>query len=143
MPRVEELIDHLGKAKYLTTLDLSRGYWQISVAAKDQHKTAFATPWGLYEFKRMPFGLRGAPATFQRMIDRLLRGLDDSTNAYIDDIVIFSLTWEEHVRHITLVLERLLKANLTIKPKKCQFGMRQCNYLGFGVGSGVVQVEQA
>ena len=75
MPRVDELIDRLGKAKYITTLDLTRGYWQVHVpvAAKDRCKTAFITPWGLYEFKVMPFGLSGAPASFQKLMDRILR----------------------------------------------------------------------
>ena len=72
MPRVDELIDRLGRAKYITTLDLTRGYWQLPVAAKDQYKMAFITPWGLYEFKVMPFGLSGAPASFQKLMDRIL-----------------------------------------------------------------------
>ena len=75
MPRVDALIDHLGRAQYLSTLDLTRGYWQVPVSANAQHKTAFASPFGLFEFKRMPFGLQGAPATFQRMMDKLLDGL--------------------------------------------------------------------
>ena len=69
MARFEELIDSLGKAKYLSTLDLAKGYWQVPVAEEDQPTTAFTTPFGLFEFKRMPFGLKGAPATFQRMMD--------------------------------------------------------------------------
>ena len=69
MPRVEELLDRLGKAKYLSILDLAWGYWQVPVSPPDRYKTAFTTPFGFFQFKRMPFGLSGAPATFQRMMD--------------------------------------------------------------------------
>ena len=90
MPRIDELIDRLGRAKYITTLDLTRGYWQVPVAEEDQHKTAFATPFGLFQFRVMPFGLCGAPATFQRMMDHLIEGLENFTAAYLDDLVIYS-----------------------------------------------------
>ena len=143
MPRVDELIDSLGPAKYITTLDLTRGYWQVPVHTESQQKTAFTTPFGLFQFKVMPFGLQGAPATFQRLMDRVLRGLDDFAAAYIDDVVIRSLSWEQHLGHIQQVLERLRKANLTAKPKKCQFGMTECVYLGHLVGNGKVQPESS
>ena len=143
MPRIEELIDGLGKAKYLSTLDLAKGYWQVPVAVEDQPKTAFTTPFGLFEFKRMPFGLKGAPATFQRMMDMLLTGLGEYSSAYIDDIIVFSGTWEEHLQHITVILQRLKKAGLTAKPGKCQFGMAECSYLGYRVGNGHVKVERS
>ena len=143
MPRIDELIDGLGKARYISTLDLAKGYWQVPVAVEDQPKAAFTTPFGLYEFTRMPFGLKGAPATFQRMMDMILSGLSEFTNAYIDDIIIFSVTWKEHLLHLSLVLRRLQEAGLTAKPAKCQFGMSQCSYLGYRVGNGQVQVEQS
>jgi len=97
MPRIDELIDQLGKAQYLSTLDLTKGYWQVPVSADAQQKTAFTTPFGLFEFKRMPFGLQGAPVTFQRMMDKLLDGLGDFARAYIDDLVVFSTSLEEHL----------------------------------------------
>ena len=143
IPRIEDLIDQLGNAKYLSMLDFTRGYWQIPVVAEHCHKTAFATPWGLYQFRRMPFGLRGGPATFQRMMDALLRGVENVSNAYIDDIIVFSLTWEEHLRHLTEVLQWLREARLTVRQRKCQFGMTECTYLGFRVGGGRVHVEQS
>ena len=141
MPRIDDLIDNLGKARYISTLDLSRGYWQVPVEKTAQEKTAFVTPFGLYQFKRMPFGLQGAPATFQRMMDRLLNGLGDYANAYLDDLVIYSETWEEHLQHLYAVFTRLRSAGLTAKPKKCQLGMMQCVYLGHVVGGGKVQPE--
>ena len=141
MPRIDELIDQLGKAQYLSTLDLTKGYWQVPVSADAQQKTAFTTPFGLFEFKRMPFGLQGAPATFQRMMDKLLDGLGGFARAYIDDLVVFSTSWEEHLQHLRTVLQRLQKVGLTAKPTKCQFGMTECTYLGYVVGGGKVRME--
>ena len=77
MPRTDELIDRLRKATYITTLDLARGYWQVPMAKRDRVKTAFSTPKGLYQFRVMPFRLSGAPATFQRMMDKMVRGMED------------------------------------------------------------------
>ena len=130
-------------ARYIFTLDLSRGYWQVPVKEADRHKIAFTTPHGLFQFRVMPFGLQGAPASFQQMMDSLLRGLETHSAAYLDDVVIHSRTWGEHLQHIQTVLARLREANLTIKPKKCQFGMRSCTYLGHVVGNGQVKPELA
>ena len=142
MPRVEDLIDGVGKATYITTLDLTKGYWQVPVAVEDRAKTAFTTPYGLYQFTRMPFGLQGAPATFQRMVDRLLDGLGDFVSAYMDDVIIFSCTWNDHLHHINSVLDRIHSAGLTVKKRKCQFAMAECGYLGHTVGSGRVRPDE-
>ena len=88
----------------------------------------------------MPFGLKGA---FQRMMDMLLTGLGEYSSAYIDDIIVFSGTWEEHLQHITVILQRLKKAGLTATPGKCQFGMAECSYLGYRVRNGHVKVEMS
>lgn len=141
MPRIDNLIDRLGQACFISTLDLTRGYWQVPVAQKDQHKTAFATPFGFYQFKVMPFGLVGAPATFQRMMDKLLRGGEEFSAAYLDDLVIFSRTWEEHLEHVRFVLSQLREAGLTAKPRKCQFAMSHCTYLRHIVGDGQVLMD--
>ena len=141
MPRIDELLDQIGKARYITTLDLTRGYWQVPVAVDARPKTAFTTPLGLYQFKVMPFGLSGAPATFQRLMDQLLQGLDGSVAAYLDDIVVYSNSWEEHKGHIRTMLARLRGAGLTVKPRKCQFAMAECLYLGHIVGNGCVRPE--
>ena len=110
---------------------------------EDRVKTAFITPNGLFQFKVMPFGLSGAPATFQRMMDTLIHGLEDSTGAYIDDITIFSESWDEHLQHIRQVFLRLRDNHLTAKPVKCQFGMRECFYLGHVVSNGQVKPDPA
>ena len=142
MPRIDDLIDRLGSARFITTLDLTRGYWQVPVAEADCTKTAFATPFGLFQFKTMPFGLQGALTTFQRMMDQVLRGQDFAA-AYLDDIVIHSSTWEDHVIHLRAVFERLREAGVTAKPRKCQFAMAQCVYLGHIVGNGMVRLEKS
>ena len=143
MPRVDDMIDALGKAKCITTLDLARGYWQVPMQEESRPLTAFATPYGLFQFRVMPFGLHGAPATFQRMMDRLLAECTCYAAAYLNDMVIYSTDWQEHIRHITDVLQRLPKAGLTIRPKKCQFGMNHCSYLGHVVGNGEVRPEES
>ena len=141
MPRIDDLIDGLGRSHYISTLDLTKGYWQVPLAVEDRPKTAFVTPHGLYQFKVMPFGLQGAPATFQRLMDRVIAGLSEFTSTYLDDVIIFSETWEEHLQHIRATLERLRKAGLTVKAKKSQFGADHCTYLGHIVGGGIIQPD--
>ena len=138
MPRIDDLIDKLGNAKFITTVDLNRGYWQMPVAAKDKHKTAFTTPFGLFQFRVMPFGLNGPPASFQRMMDLVIDGMQDFTAAYLDDLVVYSDSWEDHLKHLKMMLQKLREAGLTVKPRKCQFAMDHCVYLGHLVGGGKV-----
>ena len=104
MLRIDELLDGIRQTQYITTLDLTLGYWQVPVAEESRPKTAFTTPMGLYQFTVMPYGLCGAPATFQRLMDRLLRGLESNVAAYLDDIVIFSNSWEDHRDHMVTVV---------------------------------------
>ena len=138
MPRVDDLIDRLGDAKFITTLDLSRGYWQVPVCEEDQDKTAFVTSYGLFQFRVMPFGLQGAPATFQCMMDVLLSDVGQFAAAYLDNVSIYSQTWADHVRQVGEILRHLGEAGLTVKPKKCQFAMSRCSHLGHVVGNGEV-----
>ncbi|CAM4513486.1 unnamed protein product [Lepidochelys kempii] len=101
------------------------------------------TPLGLYEFLTLPFGLKGAPATFQRLVDQLLRGMESFAVAYIDDICVFSQTWEDHVSQVRQVLDRLQGAGLTVKAEKCKVGMAEVSYLGHRVGNGRLKPEPA
>ena len=139
MPRIDELIDRVGKANFITTLDLTTGHWQIPMADKDKCKTAFVTPFGSFQFTVMPFGLSGAPASFQRLMDRLLQGCEDYAVAYIDDFAIFSSDWQDHLKQLQEVLMRIEKAGLTVKLSKSKFAKRSCEYLGYIVGGGVVK----
>ncbi|XP_028514953.1 uncharacterized protein LOC110239425 [Exaiptasia diaphana] len=121
MPLIEEIIGRIGPSKFITKLDLCKGYWQVPLAEHSKEFTAFSTPMGLFQFKYLPFGLHGAPATFQRMMDRLLRGKEEYAAAYMDDLVVFSRSFDDHLIHLKDILETLKKANLTAKPKKCKF----------------------
>ena len=104
LPRIDDLLDNLGKARYFTTLDLATGYWQIRVKTDSQEKTAFITHQGLYEFKVMPFGVMNAPAVFQRLMQKVLMKLktsgEDFIAVYLDDIIIFSKTLQDHLDHL-------------------------------------------
>ena len=141
MPRMEEIIDCLGEAMYVSTLDLNKGFHQVPMKPDDIEKTAFCTPWGKYEYLFMPFGLRNAPSTFQRLMDLVLDDLLDFVRSYIDDIAIFSKTWTEHLQHLKSVLERLREVKLTAKPIKCKWACAFCSYLGYVVGRGLVRPE--
>ena len=143
MPRVEELLEQVGKASYITTLDLTKGYYQVSVCPCDREKTAFMAPMGKFQFTRMPFGLKGAPSTFQRLMDVILAPCSDYARSYIDDIVIFSSTWSDHMRHLRDVFQRLIKAGLKAKPSKCKLAMDHCTFLGHVVGRGLIAMEEA
>ena len=98
-------------------------------------------PFGLYYFNMIPFGLQGAPAAFQRLMDGVIQGVEGKCAAYIDDLIIFSHSWVEHLAYIREIFSRLQGAGLTAKPSKCHFGMLECTYLGHVVGNGVVQPE--
>ena len=110
---------------------------------ESQHKTAFCTSWGKYAFTRMPFGLKNAPATFQRCIDQVLQGQASFSSTYIDDVLIFSKTWKEHVCHIREVLGALGQAGLTANSAKCEWGAHAVTNLGYEVGLGKIRVPEA
>ena len=131
LPNITEIFDQVGGAKYYTVLDLASGFHQIKMDPADAHKTAFSSPFGHFEFKRMPFGLSNAPATFQRLMDNLLRGLQGNTLfVYLDDIVVYADSIEEHNDKINELFSRLRKAGLKLQIDKCEFLKRKVNYLG-------------
>ncbi|XP_071487443.1 uncharacterized protein [Diadema antillarum] len=135
IPNIEELMAEIGNAKFFTKIDLAKGYWQIPVVEEDRKKTAFVTPDGQYEFKVLPFGLVNAPAVFTRMMRALLEGLPHVVH-YIDDILIYSSSWEEHLNDIRQVCLRLRQAHLTARPTKCHVACKSVEFLGHIVGQG-------
>ncbi|KRY16906.1 Retrovirus-related Pol polyprotein from transposon, partial [Trichinella britovi] len=125
LPRIDDTLDALAGSQWFSTLDLASGYWQVEVAEPDREKTAFSTPMGLFQFRVMPFGLCNAPATFQRLMENALRGLTfKGCLVYLDDIIVYGRTEEEHLERLEGVLSRLQSVGLKIKPEKCQL-MRQ------------------
>ncbi|CAF1158517.1 unnamed protein product, partial [Adineta ricciae] len=129
-------LDSLQEAKFISTLDLRSGYWQVEMDKNSREKTAFVTHKGLYEFNVMPFGLTNAPATFQRLMDVVLAGLKwQCCLVYIDDVVIYSPTFEQHLVDLENVFQALKEANLTLKASKCQFCRQEMHYLGHVVTS--------
>lgn len=131
IPNMEEILDKLGRSMYFTTLDLAKGFHQVEIDERDVHKTAFSVEGGHYEFLRMPFGLKTAPATFQRLMNVVLGDLlGKICLVYLDDVIIFSTSLEEHLNSIRLVLNRIKKANLKIQPDKCEFLKKETEFLG-------------
>ena len=142
LPRIDETLDMLGGAKWFSTLDLASGYWQVEMEPEHKEKTAFSTPFGTYQFKVMPFGLSNAPSTFQKLMEMVLAGLHWTTClVYLDDIVIFSTTVEQHLSRLRDVLARLKKAGLKLKPSKCHILKKCVHYLGHIVSADGVKVD--
>jgi hypothetical protein len=131
LPRIDDMLDGIRGAKYFTKIDLQQGYHQIRIHPPDIHKTAFRTRYGHYEFTVMPFGLCNAPATFQRLMNDIFKEyLDDFVIVYLDDILIFSKTKEDHHKHVSIALEILRKNQLYAKLSKCTFGATSLEFLG-------------
>lgn len=137
LPRIEDCIDSVGSAKFVTKIDLLKGYYQVPLTTRAQEVCAFTTSSGLYTYKRMSFGLRNAPATFQRLMNSVISGLDGCA-VYLDDVVVYSQTWEEHLRQLRALFTRLETAKLTVNLAKCEFARATVVYLGNVVGQGKV-----
>jgi hypothetical protein len=122
LPRIDDTIEALYGARYFSTLDLISGYWQIEIDEADKHKTAFICELGLFEFNRMPFGLTNAPSTFQRAMNNIFRTiLYKCVVVYLDDIIIYSKTFEDHLKHLAEVFSLLADAGMRLNRKKCEF----------------------
>lgn len=131
LPRIEESLDALSGAHWFSTLDLAAGYNQVPVTEGDKAKTAFCTPFGLFEFNRMPFGLCNAPSTFQRLMERIFGDQHgQSLLLYLDDVVVFSATVTDHIQRLDAVLGRLQHEGLKVKLEKCSFFRPEVSYLG-------------
>lgn len=120
LPHIEDCVDQVGSARYASKFDLLKGYYHVPLTPRAQEIAAFITPSGLYSYTRMSFGLRNAPCTFQRLMNRVIVGLDGCA-VYIDDVVCYADTWEIHLPRIRSLFERLVAATLTVNLAKCEF----------------------
>ena len=142
IPRVEDCIESLSGSVFFSTLDLASGYWQVEMDPADREKTAFSTAQGHFQFATMPMGLSGAPATFQKLMNLVLRGLHwTSALVYLDDIIVFSRTFSEHLSRLEEVFSRLRGAGLKLKMSKCSFAQRSVKFLGHVVSEKGVHTD--
>lgn len=141
LPLVSETLDKLKDAKYLSSLDIKSAYWQVPIEESSKPLTAFICHKGLFQFRRMPFGLHNAPATWQRLIDRVLTDLSPYVFVYLDDVVVVTQTFEEHVQILEEVFKRLQEAGITISWDKCQFCRPEMKYLGYVVDRRGLRVD--
>ena len=135
LPRIDDLLDQLGKSKYFSSIDLASGFWQIQMHPSSQEKTAFVTLQGLYEFCVMPFGLKNAPGVFQHLMQQVVSAVNPSSgpgfvSVYLDYILVFSRDLDDHLEHLRLVIERLVEVGLKLNPSKCKFAQHSLEYLG-------------
>ena len=133
LPLLQTCLDKLKGKRYFTTLDMISAFWQIGATERASRLMSINFPGGRYRMNVMCMGLQGASSFFQRCMDKVLRGLDDFVVNYLDDILIGSDTWEEHVQHVGEVLDRLAHAGFTLRPKKCHVGVRRVDFLGYVV----------
>ena len=139
LPKIDDMLARLHGAKIFSTLDLRSGFYHIVLTPEAQEKTAFVTAYGKFKFLRVPFGLSQAPSHFQALIDQVLVGCDHFAMGYLDDVVIFSATPEEHLQHIKTIFERLQAADLKLKESKCAFFLEELHYLGHIVSADGVR----
>ena len=137
MPTAEHLFQKLSGDKFYSKIDLSKGYWQMTIAEEDIQKTAFVKPDGSYEFFKMPFGMINSAATLKRAMKKLLEDLAN-VDFYWDDILVHTCTWEEHIRALRELFSRLVQAGLTIRPTKCLFGVNIVDFLGHRLEQGMI-----
>jgi hypothetical protein len=131
LPNINECLDTLADSQFFSSLDMASGYWQIDLEAQDRPKTAFLTKHGLYQFKRMPFGLCNAPSTFQRAMHVVFRGMTwHQLLTYLDDLMIVGKNFCEHLANLQMTLERLRTYDLKLKPKKCKLFQTEVMFLG-------------
>lgn len=144
LPRIDDLLHEAKKTNYMTTLDLKSGYHQVNVKASDRDKTSFITPFGTYRYIRMPFGLSTAPSTFQKLMDRFKSGIPEVLLlAYLDDLIVISSSFEEHLADLQKVFKRLNTFKLKLNRKKCFFCCKSVRYLGHIISPEGVQPDDS
>ncbi len=138
LPRLEDCVDRVGSATFVSKLDLLKGYWQVPLTPRAAKISVFVTPDNLLQYTVMAFGLRNTPATFQRLMNRVLSGIPNC-DAYLDDIVVYTSDWNEHLKTLCMVFDHLQAFSLTLNLAKCEFGKATVTYLGKQVGQGEVR----
>jgi len=142
LPRIDTCLESLGGNRYYSTLDMRSAYWQVKVAEKDVEKTCFVTRKGVFAFKVLSYGLVDAPSTFQRLVDLAFAGLTwEVCLTYLDDVVVFGRGFKEHLERLELVFDRLRKANLKLKPTKCQLFQTGVKFLGSAVSEAGIEPD--
>ena len=146
LPNVNEIIEECRNAKWFSQLDLAAGYWCVPIAEKDRHKTAFSVPRGKFEFNRMPFGLNNSQATFQRLMDLIVKNIKQrgyrGVDAYVDNLLIYTESLEEHCIILNQVFQELRKFNLTLRSDKCEIGFKEMDFLGFHISFNGVRPSE-
>ena len=142
IPRIDDCIDKVGNSKNVTKFDLLKGFWQVPLTDRAKEVSAFATPNGLYQHKVMPFGMKNSPATFQRLVNNVICRFD-GCDAYIDDVIIYSDSWSDHLQRIRKFFDRLSKAKLTVNLAKTEFCHATVTFLGHLVGQSQVKPLEA
>jgi hypothetical protein len=136
LPRIEDIFDTLEGSVFFTAIDLAKGFWQIALDDESKQKAAFTTIYGQFQYRRLPFGLATSPGAFQKVMNTVLAGLNwVQCMVYLDDILVFSSTFEQHLATLEKIFQRLLKANLKIKLSKCEWARTELNYLGHVINS--------
>ena len=146
LPLIDDLVDQLTEAQFFFTVDLKSGYYQMPMCGEDAAKTAFVTPDGQYEWtgRGTPFGLSGAPATFQRLMSAILGQLNwTAALCYLDDVLVWGRNWEEHGSRLREVLTKLRSAGVLLNPDKCCFGVREVEFLGHMIAAGTMGISDA
>ena len=142
MPTLEAVLEKVGPCKIVSKLDMSQSFHQIEVDQGSRDYTTFVTQYGRYRYRRMPFGLKKAPAVFQQLMDKVLSSCRDCASTYIDDVLVYSADWDVHKKDLGRVLAALESAGITAKPGKCQFGRQHVEYLGHVIGCGSLAIPE-
>lgn len=144
LPRIDEMLDNLGRSKYFSTLDLTSGFHQIELNENSKHYTAFSSTSGYYEFNRLPFGLNISPNSFQRMMTIAFSGLPpDCAFLYIDDIFVVGCSVNHHINNLETVFKKLRQYNLKLNPTKCNFFKHEVTYLGHYISKNGILPDPA
>jgi len=137
-PDIGDVLQRVGSAKYISCFDAKSGYWQLSEKRESRWLTAFVCDAGLFEFQRLPFGLKSAGNTFMRCVSRILHPVRSFTEPFVDDMAVYSMAWPEHLDHLERFLGIIKESGLTLNLKKCAFARGQTSFVGHVIGSGII-----